>query len=248
MIAGGVLLALLTLPCLLALRGAPIPRGRAAPALALHRARLASVAQDGALGLIAPEEGEAARLEIQRRLLAEAARQDDAGGTPDAAARAASGRGWLIAAAVAMPLATLALYLSVGHPLLPSAPMALRTQTRAADPQAARDAALVATLRARVTGLDPASPQGRAGYTLLGRVEAGMGDWAAAAQAWRRVVDAQFDPALAVSAAEAQCRADGRVSADSAALFRRALAEAPADAPWRDLAQERLVEAETAPH
>lgn len=242
MIAGALLLAALALPCLLALRGGVEPQGRRVPALALHRARLASVERDRDIGLIAPEDADAARLEIQRQLLTEADRVEPAG------APVASGRGWLIGAAVAMPLASLALYLSVGHPLLPSAPMALREQARADDPQTARDAQLVATLRARLAGLDPASSQGREGYTLLGRVEATQGHWSEAARAWRKAVDARFDPALAVSAAEAQCRADGRVSADSAALFRRALAEGPADAPWRGLAQERLVEAEAAPH
>jgi cytochrome c-type biogenesis protein CcmH len=53
-----------------------------------------------------------------------------------------------------------------------------------------------------------------------------------------------FEPTLAVQAAEAQSRADGGVGAESAALFRRALDAAPADAPWRQLAEQRLAQSE----
>ena len=78
---------------------------------------------------------------------------------------------------------------------------------------------------------------------LLGRAEAENGDFAAAASAWRAALAARFDPALAAAAAEAETRAAGRVDPAAADLFRQALAKAPADAPWRALAEQRLAEA-----
>ena len=47
---------------------------------------------------------------------------------------------------------------------------------------------------------------------------------------------------LAAMAADAASRAEGRISPDSAALFRQALAAAPADAPWRSVVEQRLAE------
>ena len=183
-IAGLLLIAGLAVPCLLALRGPRVIRDRQQAAIALHRARLAAIGQEQAAGLIAPEERDAARLEIQRQLLAEADRTTSA---PPAGDRRGD-RIWLIGGALAIPLASLALYLVVGYPALPSAPLALRLEAQRTDPQARRDAELVTALRARVAGLDPASPQGIAGLTLLGRVEATQEHWAEAAAASHRQI------------------------------------------------------------
>ncbi|MFT8775988.1 MAG: c-type cytochrome biogenesis protein CcmI, partial [Gluconacetobacter liquefaciens] len=60
----------------------------------------------------------------------------------------------------------------------------------------------------------------------------------------RQATAIQFIPEIAARAAEAQTLADGRVTPESAALFRRALDAAPADAPWRMAAQQRIAESE----
>ena len=52
----------------------------------------------------------------------------------------------------------------------------------------------------------------------------------------------RFDPTIAAEAAEAITEAQGHVTEEAAALFRRALAELPADAPWRPMAEKRLSE------
>ena len=62
-------------------------------------------------------------------------------------------------------------------------------------------------------------------------------------RAWRTALATRFDPTLAAEAAEAITETEGRVTDEAAALFRRALVEAPADAPWRAMAQKRLAEA-----
>jgi cytochrome c-type biogenesis protein CcmH len=53
-------------------------------------------------------------------------------------------------------------------------------------------------------------------------------------------LQASFIPALAAQAAEAQMQADGKMTDETRALFQRALAEAPPDAPWKALVQRRL--------
>jgi cytochrome c-type biogenesis protein CcmH len=66
-----------------------------------------------------------------------------------------------------------------------------------------------------------------------------------AAEAWHKALDGRFDPMLAAQTAEAMTRVNGQVNSESAALFRRALAEAPADAPWRSIVERRLAEVKT---
>ena len=86
----------------------------------------------------------------------------------------------------------------------------------------------------------PGDPAGRQPvHTVYGGAQL-FGADAAAAEAWMAALQARFDPALAVRAAEALTRAEGRVTDASAALFRRALVGAPPNAPWRATAETRL--------
>jgi cytochrome c-type biogenesis protein CcmH len=224
-----VLLAALALaPLAWALRRPGAGRSRRESALALHRAQLAELDRDLAANRLAPAEHAAATLEVQRRLLAAAEAPDP---PPARAARLP-----LLAALVLVPLLAAGLYVLDGRPFLPAAPLAeRRAEMREAE-------AMIALLRERLATLDPHSEMARQGYVLLGNAENGLGHLPAAAAAWQRAVAIRFDPALATLAAEAQTRVDGKVSAASAALFRRALAEGPPDAPWRKLAEQRLAQ------
>lgn len=214
------------------LRDSPV-RGRREAALALHRAQLAELDRDLATGQLGATEHGAATLEVQRRLLAAAEAADGPAGSVG---------WWPVAAVLALvPAAALGLYLVGGRPDLPAAPLAARVAASAA--QQTRDDALLAELRRTIAGLDQHSEQARQGYVILGEAEAGRGRFDAAAAAWRHALAIRFDPTLAAEAAEAASEAEGRVSADSAALFRRALATAPPDAPWRPMAEKRLAEA-----
>jgi cytochrome c-type biogenesis protein CcmH len=210
-------------------------RSRRESALALHRAQLAELDRDLAEGRIAAAEHVSAVLEVKRRLLAADADTEPAPPAPRAS------RTTLLLALLAVPLAGAGLYLIDGHPELPAAPRAARL---AEAERAGHDAdALIARLRARLATMDQSSELARQGYVLLGNAEESQGRLAEAAAAWRRAVGIRFDAALAVLAAEAATRVEGRVSPDSAALFRRALADGPPDAPWRKLVQQRLAEA-----
>ncbi len=214
-------------------------QGRGELAMSLHRAQLQELDRDRTDGRIDATEHATATLEVQRRLLA-------AADQPEVAA-ARDRRGPLVATLALVPLLGVGLYvLSDGRPTLPAQPLAARLE-RASRDDLVNDQ-LIAVLRQKLAAMDQASPLARQGYVLLGNVEDGRGHLAAAAEAWRKAVAIQFDPGLAALAAEAQTRVDaGRLGPESRALFTRALAEAPADAPWRAVAQQRLAGQPVAP-
>ena len=228
-----VLLAAITLaPLALSLRRTAAARGRQEAAVALHRAQLAELDRDLADGRIAAAEHANAVLEVQRRLLAAAVGAETASRS--------SSRGPVLFALVLVPLGGLVLYLMGGSPELPAVPLADRIA--AAREREAREAALIGQLRQRLSQIDPHSEQARQGYILLGNAEASRGRLQEAADAWRTALAARFDPTIAAEAAEALTEAHGRVDDEAASLFRRAIAESPADAPWRPMAQKRLSE------
>lgn len=231
-----VLLAGVTLiPLALTLRPGLDSRSRREAALALHRAQLTELDRDFVEGRIAPTEHDAAVLEVERRLLG-------AAGTVEPAPGSAPRRPIWVALAL-VPVAAALLYLTGGSPQLPAQP--LKARIAAAEQQARQEASAVERLRAALGTLDPLSEKARQGYVLLGGAEARLGNLGAAATAWKTALAARFDPTLAAEAAEATTEASGRVTDAAAALFRRALAEAPADTPWRKMAERRLDEHRT---
>ena len=229
-----VLLAAVALaPLLWSFRADAPTRGRRDAAMALHRAQLAELDRDLADGRISVADHATAQLEVQRRLLAAAAAAD-----PEPAR--AGGQGVVIGSMIAVPVIAAGLYLVNGRPGLPAAPLAERLAQAEA---AAKDQdGLLRQLRDKISGLPPQSEQARQGYVLLGNMEDSRGNLAEAAKAWKTAVTIRFDPTLAAEAAEAQTQLDGRVTPATAGLFREALAQAPADAPWRQLVEKRLAE------
>ncbi len=231
-----LLFAVLTLlalsPLFYSLWRAGTPRGRRDSALALHRAQLEELDRERAEGRIAPTEHAAARLEVQRRLLAAADLTDEL------APRSAKMP--LIVALILVPLAGEALYFISGQPDMPSGAAAPKAPTTAEAQEAER---LISTLRTKLAELDPKTQIASQGYLLLGNAEMSRGHLGEAAAAWRTALEAGFNPALAAQAAEAQYEADGKMTEDTRALFARALAEAPPDASWKSLAQQRTGEA-----
>ena len=232
-LAIALLAAIALAPLALSLRRTAAARGRQEAAVALHRAQLVELDRDLADGRIAAAEHANAVLEVQRRLLA-------AAGGAETASRSSS-RGPVLFALVLVPLGGLVLYLLGGSPELPAVPLADRIA--AAQEREVREALLIGQLRQRLSQIDPNTEQARQGYVLLGNAEASRGQLQAAADAWRTALAARFDPTIAAEAAEALTEARGHVDDEAASLFRRAIADAPADAPWRPMAQKRLSEA-----
>ncbi len=234
-VALALLAAAAVAPLAWSLRRATVARGRREADIALHRAQLAELDRDLAEGRIAPSEHAAAVLEVQRRLLAVTA-------TPERVS-APAGRGTVMATMLLVPLAALALYLPGGSPNLPAQPLAERMTK--AEQRMRQASVLVNVLRQRLAALDPHSERAREGYILLGNFEDSAGNLPAAAEAWHKALDARFDPTLAAQTAEAMTRVTGKVTPEAAALFRHALAAAPANAPWRQVVEQRLAESKS---
>jgi cytochrome c-type biogenesis protein CcmH len=229
-VAIAVLAAVVLAPLALSLRRGVTARGRREAAMALHRSQLIELDRNLADARIGPAEHAAAVLEVQRRLLAAA---DSADPVPSVSSSSAI---WAVLTLV--PVAAVLLYLVGGSPELPALP--LKQRLAALQQRVHEEEALVAQLRAVLGKLDPHSEKARQGYILLGSAEARLGDIAGAASAWQTALEARFDPTLAAETAEAMTEANGHVTEAAAALFRRALADAPPDAPWRAMAERRL--------
>lgn len=226
-----ILTAVAMAPLAWSLRRGGTVRNRRDAALALHRAQLGELARERDEGRLGAAEYDAAVLEVQRRLLA-----------ADAAAEE-SGRDLRFPLAVLfplMPLVAVVLYLIGGVPGMPAQPLAERRE--AAMAQAIEEEELIVELRRRLATVDPHSAQGRQGYVLLGNAEIRRGHMREGAEAWRIALASGFEPTLAAITGAAITEAEGKVTAEAAELFRRALAEAPADAPWRPMAEKRLRE------
>ncbi len=174
--------------------------GRTANAdLQVYRDQLAEVDRDAERGVIDAGEAERARIEISRRIL----EADRAGGTSDA-----QGRGGLIfpAALIGAAVAGAAgLYLHLGAPGYPDLPIAeriARAEVFKADrpsqaeaeaqttlPPASEPDAAYAELIARLRTAVAENPDDPMGQRLLARNEAGLGNYAAAAKAQRKLIE-----------------------------------------------------------
>lgn len=232
-------LAVLALACLaplvLSLRRQATARGRRDAAIALYTAQLSEIDRDREERRLSAPDHQAARLEVQRRLLQVLEHADAA-----APAKGQSGQFPVLAAITLIPAGALVLYLIGGAPGMPAAPH--REIAEALRQRADQDGDLIDQLHARLALADPRSEQSRPGFVLLGNAEASRGNLAAAAAAWQVALAAKFEPTLAAETAEAMTRAAGHLTTDAAALFRKALAAAPDDAEWRPLAEKRLLE------
>jgi cytochrome c-type biogenesis protein CcmH len=238
------------------------------PVAALFRRQIAAVDEEVTEGRLAPEEAEAARAEITRRLLATADR--------DAAAPAArSGRKsenrWRFAAAVGvagvLPAAALAVYFAVG------APSAI-SRNGGPDPASPQGPAELAAAADQIKAHLREAPNDLKGWTLLGRTLASLDRFPEALDAYNHalalapdnaslhaefgevlVLQAQgaVTPAAEIEFAKAPDDPRSRYYGAEAALqhgdvagarqkLQALLASAPAGAPWRQTVADRLAE------
>ena len=258
-----------------------LPLGRAPKGAALgaesgravYLDQLAELARDRAENRVSPEDAEAARAEIGRRLIA-LEKQGDAGEL-----RAADPAGRRIAAILALagiPLFSVALYLALGAPALPGQPLA----SRLAAPGAETD---VAALLLRVEEHLARAPEDGQGWDVIAPVYLRVGRPGDAARAYRNairllgssaarqtglgeailaaqggVVTAEAREAFAAARAEdpaspaprfflALAREQEGDVAGATEGYRSLLAEAPAGAPWRGAVEEALARLNAAP-
>ncbi|MBF0875901.1 c-type cytochrome biogenesis protein CcmI [Gluconobacter cerevisiae] len=202
-------------------------------ALTLYRGQLGDLERDHALALINGEEYQAARLEVQRRLLAtdEEAAVEDLSAEPVKRSRVLP----VLAVGLGIPVLAFALYIVNGHPSLPPQPLSQR--------QTGPDAKGLETihkLQTEVATIPATSSTYATGHFMLGQVEASSGLTDDAIRDWKIALGAHFEPELAIRLAELESRNGSHISGESLDLYRRALAAAPADAPWRMAVEARI--------
>ena len=201
-----VVLGLLLVP--LARRGrAPAPT-RAAYDITVYRDQLAEVDRDLERGLLVDDQARAARIEIQRRMLA-AGPEDGSGGTEEPARPRPRGSVAVIAAiAAAVPAGAVGLYLYLGSPGAPGQPFAERGTATADAGAADRDGlrAVVGRLAERLLR----NPDDLNGWLLLARSYMTLEHYDDAANAFRRAMGLSDNRAdIAAGYAEAVALGDG---------------------------------------
>ncbi|MEM7221771.1 MAG: c-type cytochrome biogenesis protein CcmI [Pseudomonadota bacterium] len=263
LIAGSLILITLAVLLIPLLRAAKTPAPRTEHDLAVYRDQLAEVERDLSRGVLDPEEAEAARQEVKRRLLVA-----DATPNQPAAARRA-GLVLPIALALLVPAASLALYFGLGSPGQPSLPFAERP---APEPPPVEMVQAIEQLAARLAQ----QPEDTQGWQLLGRSYAQLGRFREAAEAFNQSIAHGDDSADAyanlgemlaaaqngtLGAASRQAFAaalerdpnnpraryygglalaqDGRL-AEALQVWRNLERDSPTEAPWRPLLEQQI--------
>ena len=183
---------------------------RAAYDLAVYRGQLAEVEMDVGGGLVSPEQADAVRLEIHRRMLA--AGSDGSAPADDRRARTAA----TIVVALMLPLGAALLYASVGNPQLPDQPYADRLE---------HDPAVILADAADKMGAQLAEKPSGTGYLRLAGLYSRSRDFEHAADAYRRAIRLGADNAFAwAGLGEAiVLAAGGAVAPEALAAFAHAL-------------------------
>ena len=238
------------------------------PVTALFRRQLTGIDEELAEGRLTPEEAEAARTEITRRMLAAADREPAPADARRGPARDMSWRfGAVVAIAGLLPATAMAVYFAVGTP-------AAIVPPPTADAAGPHDAAELAAAADQIKAHLKQAPNDLKGWTLLGRSLAALGRFPEALDAYNHALalspgnlglhaelgeilvleahgtvtpeaEAEFnkapdDPRSRYYAAEAALQ-HGDPKAAKAKL-QAMLANAPADAPWRQTVADRLAE------
>lgn len=201
------------------LRPRPAPANRADYDIEVYLDQLRELDRDVARELIDGAQAAAAKLEIERRLLA--ASRATAGPAPGTGP---ARRGVLAALlAVAITAAALALYGNLGSPGLPNQPFAQRPPAPAESPVAAQARSRLPAVEARLAA-DPENPDI---WSDLGSLRLAMGDEAGAAEALaqamtlsggRSDIASAYGEVLAIAAA-------GMVTPEAQRIFQKVLDE-----------------------
>ncbi len=165
-------------------------RNRARSDFAIYRGRLEEVERDAARGLVEPGDADAARLEIERRILASGFASDAPEPSPPRRRLAA-----LLALGAAA--GAFGLYFLTGLPGLPDLPFAGRA------PEGTQNASAQSTIEGLAAGLQ-ANPADADGWVTLGRAYAARGDDGKAAEAFEHARNLRpGDESIALAEAEA---------------------------------------------
>ena len=190
-------------------------------AISIYRDQREELRRDSQAGLISVGERDAAEQEIERRALKAARLLDTslsvARPTPMLAA----------AAAAATLVGSLALYAWIGTPTAPDQPLTARRDAMLERQAAAGDPVSQAQLLVERTGENPESFED---WWLLARSYGAMGDYASAADAYRRAAELSGErPAVLAAYAEAMTLANGNKVPAAARLIFTQVREATND-------------------
>ena len=200
--------------------------------LSVYRAQLRELEREAERGLLGPEEARAARLEVERRMLAA-----DAEAGIEAGQGRAGRRRWPIALVllIALPALSAALYGRLGRPDLPATPFAERTDRAAAaadgGPADASRVPPVETMIGRLQERVASAPDDLEGWLRLARAYEMSENPAKAARAYERAIALDSGRAeLHAGLAEALILAAGGVVTEKArGALERALALEPSN-------------------
>jgi cytochrome c-type biogenesis protein CcmH len=199
---------------------------RGAHAIEVYRDQLDEIDRDLERGLVTAEQAAAARIEIERRILAA---NSGPGANPDPAPGPSAGPAWLapLAIGVLVPVGAVAVYLALGSPELPSQPFATREDGNQAVAQAHEFETMVARLAERMTR----TPDNIEGWLMLGRSYSYLDRHKDAAESYRRAISlGHSDPETAAALGEALVLAnDGIVTPSARAAIETALRARPDD-------------------
>ena len=202
---------------------------RAEHGLAVLKDQLAEIERDRAAGRLAESEANAARIEVERRMLAEADRSEAAPATtsPDNRLRRFAVAALII---IGLPVGTGLVYLHAGSPGMPDLPLSARAdeRTRMAE-LTQRQRGIMEMVQSLEQRLGD-QPDDLEGWMLLGRSRLALGDFEQAAVAFRRAADLGGGAEALGETAEALVRRDrGIVTPDARRAFEDVLDIAPAD-------------------
>jgi cytochrome c-type biogenesis protein CcmH len=187
--------------------------------VAVYRDQLDEIERDQAAGRIGKAEAEAARVEVSRRLLAAADVAEAAPAATDTRSALWHRRAVAIAALLLLPVGAGSLYLSLGSPGIPSAPLAYRLN-------AASEQRSIEGMVVQVEAYLERNPQDGRGWEVLAPVYMQLGRYDDAIKARRRALEILGpDAARLGDLGEAMVMAaNGIVTAEAKALFERAAA------------------------
>ncbi|MCH7935889.1 MAG: c-type cytochrome biogenesis protein CcmI [Proteobacteria bacterium] len=199
--------------------GGPQP-GRGEYDITVYKDQLREIDRDRDRGLLGEEEAEAARVEIQRRILAAVEVTDP----KQAASGGAIPRGRTAAAVLgaAIPAAAFGIYSVLGSPEMPGQPFAGRNMSSEI---VAREGKLdrneVTQLAARLLKRLEADPNNVHGWTLLGRTYLSIRNFEGALAAYRKAMEVgNRDPKIVTDYAEALVLSEnGQVGPEARGLF-----------------------------
>jgi cytochrome c-type biogenesis protein CcmH len=212
-------------------RGGPAA-GRRDYDLRVYRAQLAELARERERGVLGEPEADAARLEVERRMLAADTAERQPRPVPSVA-----GRNWASAAVllIALPALAWGLYSQLGSPNQSAAPFASRAAERAQRAGGQATQPPVETMIARLEEQQARSPDDPDTSLRLGQAYALAGQFERAAVAYRAAIARHPEVgALHSALGEALVMMSGGIVGEEArAAFRRALERDPGEARAR---------------